>query len=56
MAWDPQRALGLHEGITIGGYDAYAASLNEQAEGIVNASGTVMLKVRVLLPLLLRGA
>ena len=45
MCLPPQRALDLDESITIGTFDAYAASLAEQAVGFTNASGTVMLKV-----------
>jgi len=41
-----QSSLGLNSSIEIGRFDAYAASLYEEAENITNGPGSTMLQVK----------
>ena len=41
-----QANLGLNSSIEIGQFDAYAASLYEEADGIANGPGSFMLQVQ----------
>ena len=43
-----QANLGLNSSIEIGQFDAYAASLYEEADGVTNGPGSFMLQVQVV--------